>query len=70
VIAILIMFYRFIIDIETPYLKLKNLICKERGGYHWDRIVKMRGIAPLFPMEKVKKDLKLKKEVIYPIPMT
>jgi hypothetical protein len=70
VIGILLIFYRFWIDIETPYIKLKNLIAKERAGLSWDRIMATRKAVVNLSIDNVFTDLSIKKEVIYPIPMT
>ncbi|KAL0490797.1 RecA [Acrasis kona] len=53
-------------DIELPYLKLKTLICNERGALSMERILHHRSEIRSRPYEEAKKD----KENWYLIPMT
>jgi hypothetical protein len=70
IVSIFVVFYKFMIDIEAPYVKLKNMIAKERGGLSWDRILGYRTWCLTVPMQDIQTDLRMFREIYYVIPMT
>jgi hypothetical protein len=70
IISIFIVLYKFLVDIEAPYVKLKNMIAKERQGFSWERIINFRKWAREYDLTALHKELRMNRDVFYYIPMT
>jgi hypothetical protein len=68
--SIIGVFYKFINDIEAPYLKLKNMVGKERGGWALERIAKTNIKIRNWTMEDVHKDQLMHRDTFFLLPMS
>ncbi|KAL0482350.1 alpha-acetolactate decarboxylase [Acrasis kona] len=68
--SIMITVYKFSIDIETPYVTLKNAICKERSATPWERIVIARDRVPKIEMTTIHQNMRMRVDLSFPIPLT
>jgi hypothetical protein len=70
VFSIIGVLYKFLVDVETPYIKLKNLIAKERSALSMDRIVPYREFLTTITYDQVRDEMLVHNTYSYLIPMT
>ncbi|KAL0477960.1 ispH [Acrasis kona] len=68
--SIVITLYKFSIEIESPYIALKDAICKDRQSVRWDFIIIGRERVPHVDMATIHKNKKMRIDMTFPLPMT
>jgi hypothetical protein len=69
ILSIVGVFWKFTVDIERPYLRLKNMIAKERGSLSFPRIMGTNKRIRSYTLNEMKSDLFLFKERFYFMPL-
>jgi hypothetical protein len=62
--------YKFLIDVETPYTRLKNMIVRERSAACLERVVPYRKFLTTITHEAIREEMLVHNTYAYLIPMT